>query len=69
MKYIPAILILSVLLASCSSPETDKKHNADEIGVATAETDHIAEVTVMDLQPTVFNHEIVSNGRDRKSVV
>ena len=63
MKYIPAILLLSALLASCSSTETDKKHDADETGTATAETDRIAEVTVMELQPTVFNHEIVSNGR------
>ncbi len=63
MRYIPAILLLSALLASCSSTETDKKHDADETGTATAETDRIAEVTVMELQPTVFDHEIVSNGR------
>ena len=63
MKYIPVILILSALLASCSSAETDRKHDADETGAATAETDRIAEVSVMELQPAVFNHEIVSNGR------
>lgn len=63
MKYIPALLLLSALLASCSSSEEGKRHETEETATASSETDRIAEVTVMELQPTVFNHEIVSNGR------
>lgn len=63
MKYIPALILLSALLASCSSAEEGKRHETEETAAASLETDRIAEVTVMELQPTVFNHEIVSNGR------
>lgn len=63
MKYIPAILLLSAFLSSCSSTHEEKKHESDEAATASSETDRIAEVSVMELQPTMFNHEIVSNGR------
>lgn len=62
MKYIPIILSLSAILSSCSSEgKVDKNKTASKEATVT-ETDKIAEVTVMELQPTVFNHEIVSNG-------
>lgn len=59
MKYLP--VILSLFLVACSSKESEKPqsvNSTDSIQV----TDKIAEVTVMELQPTVFSHEIVSNG-------
>lgn len=63
MRYIPVILSLSAILSSCSyGGDTDKNETASKEATVT-ETDKIAEVTVMELQPTVFNHEIVSNGR------
>ena len=63
---------LLCLLSSCSGSsmkETDSRIS-DEITTDTI-ADKVAEVTVIQLKPSVFNHEIVSNGRltDRKSVV
>ena len=63
MRYIPVILSLSALLSSCSSGDGSDKNETASNEATVTETDKIAEVTVMELQPTVFNHEIVSNGR------
>lgn len=63
MRYIPVILSLSALLSSCSSGDGSDKNETASNEATITETDKIAEVTVMELQPTVFNHEIVSNGR------
>lgn len=63
------ICLISVfLLISCGNRdggvnESDKPSVADETSREALTADKIAEVTVMELQPTVFNHEIVSNGR------
>lgn len=59
MKYLP--IILSVILVSCSAKE-EGKHQPGTAGDSIQVTDKIAEVTVMELQPTLFSHEIVSNG-------
>lgn len=64
MTRIPIILSFICLLAACNA----KSDNAGDGGIETSiaddsVTDKIAEVTVMELKPTVFNHEIVSNGR------
>ncbi|MDE5665419.1 MAG: efflux RND transporter periplasmic adaptor subunit [Duncaniella sp.] len=59
----PVILSLSAILSSCSSGDGSDKNETASNEATVTETDKIAEVTVMELQPTVFNHEIVSNGR------
>lgn len=61
MKYLSILLLSFVFLSSCSPKEdTDKNDNIEKVTVG--DTDRVAEVTIMELRPTVFNHEIVSNG-------
>lgn len=60
--YLPLILFTAVSLAACSTKEIGKSPAADKDDSSIEVPDKIAEVTVMDLQPTVFNHEIISNG-------
>lgn len=60
------ILIMAMLIAvaSCRTGDTDKDKKAasDKAVVSELSDNKIAEVTVMELQPTIFSHEIVSNG-------
>lgn len=64
MKQIPFIISLVCLLPSCTTKSDRDTDSAMTSSIATdSVTDKIAEVTVMELHPTVFNHEIVSNGR------
>lgn len=64
MKRIPIILSLICFLSSCSNSSKQETENGSIAKIATdSVTDKIAEVTVMELQPSGFNHEIVSNGR------
>lgn len=64
MKQIPLIISLVCLLPSCATKSDRDTDSAMTSSIATdSVTDRIAEVTVMELHPTVFNHEIVSNGR------
>lgn len=62
--YIPILFILLTATA-CKNGDADKdKETAADKEVATEiASDKIAEVTVMELQPSVFSHEIVSNGK------
>lgn len=63
MKDCALILIIAIMAAGCSTHTKegeDKEHSSKTV---TPETDRIPEVTVMELKPSVFNHEIVSNGK------
>lgn len=61
--YIP-IIALAFISVSCGKERGDTETLGPKIELTTdSVTDKIAEVTVMELQPSVFNHEIVSNGR------
>lgn len=65
-KVIPFITsVLTILSASCSGSDSGKDSIASANNTPTTDsvTNQIAEVTVMELSPSVFNHEIVSNGR------
>lgn len=61
MKYYKlfAILILAGMMA-CSG---EKKENGSEESVETVLPDETNEVTVMKLNTTDFNHELISNGK------
>lgn len=63
-RYIPLITIFIVAI-SCKNGDADHdKDTASDKAVVTESSDNkIAEVSVLELQPTVFRHEIVSNGR------
>ena len=61
--YVPLILSTAIVLASCSTKDAGTAPSAGNDDSSSIEApDKVAEVTVMDLQPTVFNHEIISNG-------
>jgi RND family efflux transporter MFP subunit len=47
-------------MASCSG---DKKEADEEQGVETLLPDMVNEVTIMELHPSDFNHELISNGK------
>ncbi len=57
------LMIMVIILAGCSSQTKESEEKEQTAKVKSDETNKIAEVTVMELQPTVFSHEIVSNGR------
>lgn len=63
MRYFAIICIAALMIAGCSpqSKEGESKEHASE--VKAVETEKTPEVKVMELQPTVFSHEIVSNGK------
>ena len=60
--FLPLILSSAIIVASCSSNEGEKPHTDNARDTSVQSSDKIAEVTVMDLEPTLFNHEIISNG-------
>lgn len=57
---IPSV-VLCLGIVSCGSSSTES--NKDKDSIATVLPSKIAEVKVMTLQPSVFSHEIVSNGK------
>ncbi|MBO5445417.1 MAG: efflux RND transporter periplasmic adaptor subunit [Muribaculaceae bacterium] len=64
MKNILILLPAMILAAACShsggsESDTARHGDNDAIGVSSGK---IAEVTAIELKPSVFNHEIVSNG-------
>lgn len=62
-RYIP-IIALFLAATACKNGDTEKDNGADDKAVVSETTaDKIAEVTVMELQPSVFSHQIVSNGK------
>ncbi len=64
MRQIPIIMSLLCILTSCSVKSGSDKDSDDTTSMTTdSVTDRIAEVTVMELRPSVFDHEVVSNGR------
>ncbi len=62
--YIP-IIVLLLAAAACKNAdgEKNKAATAGKEALSESPADKIAEVTVMELQPSTFSHEIVSNGR------
>ncbi|MDR2497779.1 MAG: efflux RND transporter periplasmic adaptor subunit [Tannerellaceae bacterium] len=62
MKHIPVLLFLSLALAACTSASKSSE-NDDERGVAAALPEEQNTVTVETLQPSVFYHELLSNGK------
>lgn len=63
-RHIPIILPITFIIASCSSSTKEEREwtEGSATELAMPPDDKIAEVTVMKLQPSVFVHEIVSNG-------
>ncbi len=57
------LMIMVIILVACSPQTKEVEEKEQPAKVKGGETNKIAEVTVMELQPTVFSHEIVSNGR------
>ena len=58
------LTLVSVLAVSCKKDTAKTDTTNEDNGKITAKgNDKIAEVTVMELKPSVFNHEIVSNGK------
>lgn len=68
IMYRPVITInigicaLTMLLYGCSN-DSSTRENEDEADARIEASSNIAEVTVMELEPKMFTHEIVSNGK------
>lgn len=61
MRHLAIPLLILLACAGCAGPKDDK--TPDDGKTATvAPADNVAEVTAVELQPTLFSHEIVSNG-------
>ncbi len=63
MKKSLVIISICIIIAGCSSQPKESDETPLSAKVVMSETDKIAEVTVMELKPSVFSHEIVSNGK------
>lgn len=65
MKPYIAIALLALATGGCgkSSEATEEDSVERTENISESNPEKIAEVTVMELQPSVFSHEIVSNGR------
>lgn len=65
MKPYIAIALLALAAGGCgkSAETTDNDSAIAKENLTESATEKIAEVTVLELQPSVFSHEIVSNGR------
>lgn len=58
------IIILACILAAGCSPQYKKEDGKEHASkVKTIETEKTPEVTAIELQPSTFSHEIVSNGK------
>ena len=64
MKGFHILIAASLLLtAACGKSDKAAEGEAESGKVTAAVPDKVAEVTVVELQPSLFNHEIVSNGK------
>ncbi|MDE5998171.1 MAG: efflux RND transporter periplasmic adaptor subunit [Muribaculaceae bacterium] len=63
MKKIIVIIFACILTGGCSSQSKEGEEKQHTSNVKAIETDKTPEVTVMELKPSVFSHEIVSNGK------
>jgi len=61
--FITILILLLFHSCGCSSFRSDSSDQITDHALESPIHDRPAEVTVMELQPAVFNHEIVSNGR------
>ncbi|MDE7420200.1 MAG: efflux RND transporter periplasmic adaptor subunit [Muribaculaceae bacterium] len=55
--------MMAIMIASCSPQSKETEEKPLSAKVVMSETDKMPEVTVMELKPSVFSHEIVSNGK------
>lgn len=62
MNRTPIIIFLIFCLTSCSPKKSEEEQTKGKTVTADAAIDKVAEVTVLELKPKVFDHEIVSNG-------
>ena len=62
MRQLTILFSVALLTAACGNIK-DENTDTATVMVSDSVAGKVAEVTVMDLQPTMFNHEIVSNGR------
>ena len=62
-KKIIMIIFACILTGGCSSHSKDEERKESVAKVKAIETDKTPEVTVVELKPSVFCHEIVSNGK------
>lgn len=62
IKIITAALLTPLILGACSS-KSDKSGKDSNDSIATVLPSRIPEVKTMTLQPKIFTHEIVSNGK------
>lgn len=63
MKKTKMIIVACILLAGCSSQSKKEDEKEHVSNVKAIEAEKTPEVTVMELKPSVFSHEIVSNGK------
>lgn len=65
MRHYIAIIAIAVAFGSCGNSAKDPARDSAGKQMAETESDAgiIAEVTVMDLEPSLFSHDIASNGR------
>ena len=63
LKILSVATVTVITLTSISCSGSADKSAADSDSIATVLPNKIAEVKVMELQPSVFSHEIVSNGK------
>lgn len=52
-----------MIIAGCSPQQKEGEDNDQTSKIKAIETEKTPEVTVMELQPSTFSHEIVSNGK------
>ena len=64
LKILSVATVTVIALTSISCSGSADKSAADSDSIATVLPNKIAEVKVMELQPSVFSHEIVSNGKN-----
>lgn len=64
MKYKTFLILLSACsMIACSCAEKEDKTKEESEHIETIIPDEVAEVTVIKIKPSVFNHEMVSNGK------
>ena len=63
MKKTIINIFACILIAGCSHQSKEGEENEHTSKVKAIETDKTPEVTLLELKPSVFSHEIVSNGK------
>lgn len=63
MKKFAYILLTAILASGCSKKDSEESSDSRNTTTTAASADKTAEVTAMRLAPSMFSHEIVSNGK------